>query len=270
MASQQHSRYRRLELTVSQVQRQWGPRALQRLPQAVAPLPALPTGFAALDAAIGIGGFPRGQITELLGPATSGKTTLALIALARAQRCGGIGAYFDLGWTLDPEYARLCGVDLHRLLIIRPHSGAEALAIAVNLVRRRGLQLVVFDARPEAWLPADPGPERSLASGLRLLSAALAATPCVALFLTLHEAGQSLSSALDYPGRLPLPENAALRLSVTCERWIQRPWEDISGYTATIVVTKNRLGAPARQATISIALDGTAQGYSKTWSEDEP
>lgn len=270
MASQQHSRYRRLELAVSQVQRQWGPRALRLLSQAAPSFPVLPTGFVALDAATGIGGFPRGQITELLGPATSGKTTIALIALARAQRCGGIGAYFDLGWTLDPEYARCCGVDLHRLLIVRPHSGEEALAIAANLVRRRGLQLVVFDARPEAWLPASPGPERSLALGLRLLSTALAATPCVALFLTLHEAGQSLSSALDYPGQLPLPESAALRLRVACERWIQRPWADISGYMATIVVAKNRLAAPGRQATVSITFDGAVQGCSGVWSEDGP
>ena len=270
MASQEHSRHRRLEIAVSQVQRRWGPRALRLLPQAAPSPPALSTGFAALDAATGVAGFPRGQITELLGPATSGKTTVALIALARAQRCGGIGTYFDLGWALDPEYARRCGVDLQRLLIVRPRSGAEALAIAANLARRRGLQLLVFDARPEFWLPPDASPERGLASGLRLLSAALAATPCVALFLTLSETGQALSSALDYPGRLPLPEYAALRLCVARERWIQRPWEDISGYTAVIVVIKNRLAAPARQTTISILFDGTIQAYSGAWSGGEP
>jgi len=273
MASQKHSsRHRRLEVTVSQVQRRWGSRALQRLPQAAAAAapPALPTGFAALDAATGIGGFPRGQISELLGPATSGKTSLALIALAEAQRCGGIGAYFDPGRALDPDYARRCGIDLHRLLLVHPPDGVEAFTIAASLARRRGLQLIVFDSRPEFWSPADAGSERRLASGLRLFSAALASMPCAALVLTLSEAGQFLSSALDYPGRLPLPECAALRLSVAHERWIRRPWEDVSGYTAVILVLKNKLAAPARQATISIIFDDTVRRYSGAWDGGRP
>lgn len=266
MASSKHSsRYRRLEVAVSQVQRRWGPRALQQLPKAsptTAP-PALSTGFTDLDVATGIGGFPRGQISELLGPATSGKTSLALLSLAGAQRCGGIGAYFDLGRALDPNYAGRCGIDLHRLLLIHPPDGIEALSIATSLARRSSLQLMVFDSPwPESWLPADGASERRLASGLRLLSAALASTPCVALFLTLNEDGQIPSSALDYPGRLPLPECAALRLHLTHERWLWWPWQDVSGYVAVVAVVKNKLAAPARQATVSITFNGAVRGYS--------
>jgi recombination protein RecA len=268
MASRKHSgRYHRLEVAVSQVQRRWGPRALRLSPQVPgAPLPsALSTGFDALDATTGVGGFPRGQISEILGPATSGKTSLALIALAKAQRCGGIGAYFDLGQDLDLDYVARCGIDLHRLLIVHPPNGSEALAIATSLARRRGLQLLVIDGRPGLWVSADAGSERRLASGLRLLNAALASTPCAALFLTLNEGEQAFSSALDYPGRLPLPECAALRLQVAHEKWIRQPWDDVTGYTAIITVVKNRLAAPARSATISIIFNGTVQGYSGPW-----
>lgn len=268
MASHKHStRHHRLEVAVSQVQRRWGPRALQRLPQTshAAPTPTLATGFAALDVLTGIGGFPRGQISELLGPATSGKTSLALIALAKAQRCGGIGAYFDLGQDLDLDYAARCGIDLHRLLLVYPPDGGEALAIATSLARRRGLQLIVIDCRPELWLPADAAAERRLAANLRLFNAALAASPCAALFLTLSEDEQALPAAFDYPGRLPLPECAALRLQVAHEEWIRQPWEDIIGYTATITVVKNRLAAPAQSATISIVCRGAVRGYSGPW-----
>lgn len=272
MVSQGHSgRYRRLEVAVAQVQRQWGPRALQRLPRtATATPPALPTGFDSLDAMTGIGGFPRGQISEILGPATSGKTSLALLALARAQRCGGIVAYFDLGQGLDPDYAQRCGIDLPRLLLVDPPDGLEALTIATNLARHRGLQMLVFDAQPAFWLSPDGRVEKGLASSLRLFSAALASTPCVTLFLTVNEDGQALSSTLDYPGRLPLPECAALRLSVAHERWIRRPWEDVAGYVAVIVALKNKLGTPGRQATISIIFNGIVRGCSGAWDGGEP
>ncbi len=130
--------------------------------------------------------------------------------------------------------------------------------------------MMVFDARPEFWLSSDGRAERRLPSGLRLFSAALASTPCVALFLTVSEAGQALSSALDYPGQLPLPECAALRLAVAHEHWIRRPWEDVAGYVATIVALKNRLAAPGRQATISIIFNGAVRGYSGAWDGGVP
>ncbi len=257
MASQKRSgQYHRLEVAVTQVQRRWGTHALRLLPPtAAAPSPALSTGFLTLDTATGIGGLPRGQISEVIGPTTSGKTSLALSALAKAQRCGGIGAYFDPGRALDPEYAGRFGVDLHRLLLVHPPDGAEALAIAAALARRRGLQLQVFDLRPESWLPADSAGERRLALALRLFCAALASTPCVALFLTAGEADQDLSSAHAYPGQLPLPECAALRLRVTHEQWIQQPWEDVAGYEVTVAVVKNRLAAPGHQVKVPITFD---------------
>lgn len=249
-------RYRRLEVAVAQVQRRWGPRALRLVSQTTPPPSALPTGFVSLDAVTGIGGFPRGRISELLGPSTSGKTSLALIALAHAQRCGGIGAYFDLVRALDPDYARRCGIDLHRLLIVHPPNMAEALAIAASLARRRGLQLIVFDTNPASWPVADAGPVRGLAPGLRLLSATLASTPCVALFLTTNDSAQP-----DYPGQLPLPAYATLRLSVVHERWIQWPWEDVTGYVAVVAVIKNKLGAPGRRATITITFNDAVRGH---------
>lgn len=252
-------RHRRLEIAITQVQRRWGVCALRPLSQAKASPPALSTGFASLDQATGIGGFPRGRISELSGPPTSGKTSLALLSAARAQQRGGICAYFDLGQDLDPDYARRCGIDLQRFLIVRPPRSAETLTIAVSLVRHQGLQLIVFDARTDFW-PATEAMRR-LASDLRLLNMALSSTPCVALFLMTDAPNQRPSPAL----RLPLPEHSALHLRVVQERWIRQPWRDITGYVAVIVVAKNKLGSPGKRATISVIFNNIVYGRDGAW-----
>jgi recombination protein RecA len=135
----------RLQPLIAAIQRRWGVHALRCGGQAPAgALPALPSGFPALDAALGIGGLPRGRLTELLGAATSGKTTIALHALAAAQARGERVGYLDLPATFDPEYAAWCGVDLPALLLIRPQTPPDALDLLPPLVAS-GLGMLLVD-----------------------------------------------------------------------------------------------------------------------------
>jgi len=135
-----------LEQTVAAIRRRYGPTALMRAAQAEPKVPALPTGFRSLDAALGIGGLPRGQITEFIGPLTTGKTTLAARLIAQAQRLRDGVAYLDLAGTAGPDYLASCGVDLERLPLIRPHHSHQALEIAMALVTQGGPGLLVLDA----------------------------------------------------------------------------------------------------------------------------
>src|SRR5512136_2494209 len=137
-----------LDMTVAAIQQRWGPQALRRWGQAPTrvEIPHVPTGFLALDNALGIGGVPRSRITEFLGVPTSGMATLALKVVARAQAMGDMTAYLDLGYTFDPDYAARCEVNLKHLLLVRPHTGDEALEILHSLVAGRGIGILIFDS----------------------------------------------------------------------------------------------------------------------------
>jgi len=137
-------------MTVQAIQKRWGPKAIHKLeaPAAKMEIPHIPTGFPALDQALGIGGIPRGRITEMLGAPTSGTTTRALELMAKAQEDKDSAAYLDLSYTFDPDYAVRCAVSLERLLLIRPHSGREALEITASPIAGRGIGVLVFDSVP--------------------------------------------------------------------------------------------------------------------------
>lgn len=226
---------KRLEAAVTAIQQRWGGAALQRGLPAAATAPAIPTGFAALDAALnGCGGIPRGRLTELLRAPTSGMTTVALKVMAQAQQGGADAAYLDLPRTFDPDYAARCGVNLHRLLLVRPHSGPEALEMVYHLLRQRRLGLLIFDSAA-ALHAAPPTP-----TALSQLVAPLAQSATALLFLTPQQYGGALSPA-NYPPGFALPHRAALRLTLTKERWLDRG-RDVRGYEARVVVLKNKLG----------------------------
>lgn len=249
-------RQRRLDAAVSGIHRRYGPGALWRGKPAGAvggsAVPHMSTGFAALDRALGIGGLPRGTVCELVGPATSGKTTLALKFLAQAQAGGGQVGYIDQALYFDPDYAHRCAVDLSRLVVGTTHDLAEALAATEALARSGGLTALVFDAFDFLW--TDPQAAAQLAAVLNRLPSALARSGTV--LLVLRESSTGTSPALS-----ALAHYAAVRLQVVRERWLGHHG-DVRGYAARVEVLKNRAapGPLPGAVTISIEFNGTVRG----------
>src|SRR5499433_2294395 len=163
MAEAKNERRQALELAISQIERQFGKGSVMRL-GAGGPLEeiaVIPTGALSLDVALGVGGLPRGRVTEIYGPESSGKTTLALHVVAEAQRLGGIAAFIDAEHALDPIYARKLGVNIDELLISQPDTGEQALEIAETLARSNAVDVIVIDSVaalvPRAELDGDMG-----------------------------------------------------------------------------------------------------------------
>jgi recombination protein RecA len=269
------TRQRQLDMAVAAIHRRHGPRALVKGKPASA-TPHIPTGFPALDRALGIGGLPRGQVCELVGPATSGKTTLALKFLAQAQAGNGqrvagphvarqhVG-YVDQALYFDPDYAYRCGLDLSRLLVGTAHDLQEALAMTEALARNGDLAALVFDALSFLW--TDPVAASLLAATLNRLPTFLARSGTTLLVLHDSPLGDSPTGGTPTDGTptsgtlalSALAHTAAIRLQVVRERWL-RQHGDVRGYEARVEVLKNRHGPAGRQATIAIKFNGIVRG----------
>jgi recombination protein RecA len=249
---------RRLEMTVATIQRRWGLTALRRLESSppAAPIPHVPTSFPALDKALGVGGIPRGKVTEILGYPTSGMSTLALKIVANAQSAGDRAAYIDLGTTFDPDYAVRCGIRLDGLLLVRPANGGEALEIACALIAERAAGVLVFDSASHLRLESHV--RRSMSTLMRRLAGGLAGSICAPLFLTQLRLEEVASAGDDYSG-LNLPHHAAVRLLIEKEHWLQKR-RDVVGYRAKVSVLKNTFGPPGRQVEIEINFHGVVLG----------
>ncbi len=195
MAEVKSDRRQALELAIAQIERQFGKGAVMRLGSG-APLEeiaVIPTGALSLDAALGVGGLPRGRVTEIYGPESSGKTTLALHVLAEAQRLGGIAAFIDAEHALDPLYARKLGVNTDELLISQPDTGEQGLEIAETLIRSNAVDVIVVDSVaalvPRAELDGDMGDSlpglqaRLMSQALRKLTAAISRSGTVMIFI---------------------------------------------------------------------------------------
>jgi recombination protein RecA len=267
-------RQRQLDMAVATIHRRYGPRALIKGKPASAggdSVPHIPSGFPALDRALGIGGLPKGRVCELLGPATSGKTTLALKFLTQAQASGGQVAYVDQALYFDPDYAYRCGLDLSRLLVGTSHDLREALALTEALVHSGGLTALVFDVLDFLW--TDPEAVPLLAATFNRLPPALSRSGMTLLILresppdSLSLSGASptrgsptgVSPTGGSPALSTLAHYAAVRLQVARERWLY-DGQDIRGYEARVEVLKNRLGPAGRAVTLTIKFNGTVRG----------
>ena len=244
-------------MTVAAIQRQHGPLALvkggtSRIAGS-AVTPHISTGFPALDRVLTVGGLPKGQVCELAGPATSGKTTLAFKFLVQAQAGGGQVGYLDQALYFDPDYAHRCGLDLSRLLVGRPQDVRETLAMAEALANSGSLAALVFDMLDLTW--ADPQAASLLAAAFSRLPAALARSGTVLLVLHESPSGSSPRSA----AASAVAHVAAVRLGVMRERWLYQGG-DIRGYQARVEVLKNRFGPAGRSASLSIEFNGTVRG----------
>src|SRR5213594_141000 len=195
MAEAKNDRRQALELAIAQIERQFGKGSIMRL-GAGGPLEeiaVIPTGALSLDLALGIGGLPRGRVTEIYGPESSGKTTLALHVIAEAQRLGGIAAFIDAEHALDPIYAKKLGVNTDELLISQPDTGEQALEIAETLVRSNSVDVIVVDSVaalvPRAELDGDMGDSlpglqaRLMSQALRKLTAAISRSGAILIFI---------------------------------------------------------------------------------------
>jgi recombination protein RecA len=187
-------RKRALEAALSQIDRAFGKGSVMKLGQReVVDADTISSGSLGLDIALGIGGFPRGRVIEIYGPESSGKTTLALHAVAEAQKKGGIAAYIDAEHALDPGYARKLGVDIDELLISQPDTGEQGLEIADTLVRSGGIDIVVIDSvaalTPRAELEGEMGDQlpglqaRLMSQALRKLTGSISKSNCLVVFI---------------------------------------------------------------------------------------
>ena len=239
-----------LDQALAAIQERWGDRVL-RAPGFVSrreSVPRVSTQFRLLDQALGIGGIPRGKITEIAGAPTSGMSTLALKVMASAQAAGDMAVSVDPARTFDPDYASMCGVELEHLLVIRPKDHAQGLDIAYDLIASGGVGALVYD------LSSDQAAPPSLAKATSRLLSVLANSPCALIFLTALDRGQ-------HPPGIPaahaehtsLSPYTSLRLAVEKQRWLYRR-KDVRGYRTRVSILKNKLAPPGRPVEITIGF----------------
>ena len=257
-------REKALDTALAQIDRQFGKGSVMRLgSDDRAPVEAIPTGSIALDVALGIGGLPKGRIVEVYGPESSGKTTVALHAIANAQRAGGIAAFIDAEHALDPEYAKALGVDIDALLVSQPDTGEQALEIADMLIRSGSIDIIVIDSVaalvPRAEIEGEMGDShvglqaRLMSQALRKLTGALSTTGTTMIFINQlrEKIGVFFGSPETTAGGKALKFYASVRLDIRRIETL-KDGVDAVGNRTRVKVVKNKMAAPFKQAEFDI------------------